>query len=183
MAKKTIGVFVGSARRDSYNKKIALEVCKYLPADFEVKMMDMANLPLYNQDYDDDGNTPKAWDEFRKQVAELDAFFFVTPEYNRSMPPLLKNALDIASRPYGQNRWNAKPGAIMSVSTGAIGGFGSNNQLRQTMAFLNVFVMQQPEGYIGNIPNLIDENGNVVEKTRDFLRIYAEAYANWVKRF
>lgn len=183
MQKKVIGVLVGSARRESYNKKVAVEICKYLPSEFEIKTPELDKLPLYNQDYDDDGNPPKEWTAFRAEVAAMDAFLFVTPEYNRGVTPLMKNALDIASRPYGQNCWSGKPGGIVSVSTGAIGGFGSNQHLRQSMSFLNVFMLQQPEAYIGNAPSLFDESGNIVEKTRGFLKSYADAFAAWVNRF
>lgn len=183
MEKKVIGVLVGSARRESYNKKIALEICKYLSDEFEISMPELAILPLFNQDYDDDGNPPPAWQTFRNAVSGMDAFLFVTPEYNRSVTPLMKNALDIASRPFGQNRWQGKPGGIVSVAPGAIGGFGSNQHLRQSMSFLNVFMLQQPEAYIGNAASLFDEDGRVVERTRDFLQKYAEAFSAWVKRF
>lgn len=183
MKKIVIGVLVGSARRESYNKKIALEICKYLPTEFEVSMPDLSLLSIFNQDYDDDGNTPPAWVNFRNAVAAMDAFLFVTPEYNRSVTPLMKNALDIASRPSGQNRWQGKPGGIVSVAPGAIGGFGSNQHLRQSMSFLDVFMLQQPEAYIGNAAALFGEDGKVVERTRDFLQKYAEAFSTWVKRF
>lgn len=183
MEKKVIGVLVGSARRESYNKKIALEICKYLQPEFEIAIPDLALLPLFNQDYDDDGNTPPTWQAFRAAVAAMDAFLFVTPEYNRSVTPLMKNALDIASRPPGQNCWQGKPGGIVSVSPSAMGGFGSNQHLRQSMSFLNVFMLQQPEAYIGNVGSLFDEGGKLVERTRDFLQKYAEAFSAWVKRF
>lgn len=183
MKKLVVGVLVGSARRESFNKKIALEICKYLPAEFETVMPDLCLLSLFNQDYDDDGNTPPAWENFRDAVTAMDAFLFVTPEYNRSVTPLMKNALDIASRPPGQNRWQGKPGGIVSVSLGAIGGFGSNQHLRQSMSFLDVFMLQQPEAYIGGAASLFDADGKVVEKTQDFLKNYAEAFSAWVMRF
>lgn len=183
MHKKTIGVLVGSARCESFNKKIADVACELMPEEFTVKTIEISKLPLFNQDYDEDGMTPAEWVTFRAAVETLDGFLFVTPEYNRSVPALLKNALDIASRPYGQNRWNAKPGAVISVSTGAMGGFGSNHHLRQTLSFLNVYTMGQPEAYISNAAALFDANGALAENTRNFLQSYVNAFAAWVNRF
>jgi chromate reductase len=139
---------------------------------------------MYNQDYDDEGHPPAEWTRFRKEVKALDGCLFVTPEYNRSFPPVLKNALDIASRPYGQNLWSGKPGAVIGVSPGKLGAFGAGNQLRQTMAFLNIFLMQQPEAYIGEAASLFDEQGKLTNQgTADFLRQYADAFAAWALRF
>ncbi len=183
MGKKTIGIFVGSARRDSFSKKIALAIAAMMPADFEMKMIAIDDLPLFNQDYDDDNATPEPWLRFREQVKALDGFLFVTPEYNRSMPPLLKNALDIASRPAGHNLWNDKPGAIFGVSPGGMGAFGSVNQLRQTLAFLNIHLLQQPEIYLANITNSLDEHGEILEKTTNYLEKAATAFAAWVNKF
>jgi chromate reductase len=107
----------------------------------------------------------------------------VTPEYNRSMPGVLKNAIDIASRPYGKNAWNGKPGAVISVSPGAIGGFGANHHLRQSLVFLNVPALQQPEAYIGNAAKLFDESGKLTDdSTRDFLQKFLQAFAQWIER-
>ncbi|ABX41492.1 NADPH-dependent FMN reductase [Lachnoclostridium phytofermentans] len=180
----TIGVFVGSLRRDSFCKKVANTFQSLIPEGYEMKFIDISKLQMYNQDYDDDGNTPMEWETFRKEVKELDGFLFVTPEYNRSIPPVLKNALDIASRPYGQNVWSGKPGAVFSVSPGNIGGFGANHHLRQVLSFLNVYTMQQPEVYLSNITNSLDEQGNISnESTIKFLQDIANAFAAWIAKF
>ncbi|WP_312371986.1 NADPH-dependent FMN reductase [Lachnoclostridium sp.] len=180
----TIGVFVGSLRRDSFCKKVADTFQSLIPNRYEMKFIDISNLQIYNQDYDDDGNTPQEWETFRKEVKELDGFLFVTPEYNRSIPPVLKNALDIASRPYGQNVWSGKPGAILSVSPGNLGGFGANHHLRQVLSFLNVYTMQQPEVYLSNIVNSLDEQGNISnESTIKFMQDVANAFVSWLDKF
>ena len=181
MAKKIIGVLVGSLRKESFNKKIAKYVCEIIPDDFEVKVIDISGLVLFNQDYDDEGTTPQEWIKFRQEIKEIDAVLFVTPEYNRSVPPVLKNAIDIASRPPGQNAWQGKPGAVISVAPGRIGGFGSNHHLRQSMVVLDVRMMQQPEAYISNVEDILDDQGNVSDKrTQDFLRNFVENYIKWI---
>jgi chromate reductase len=183
MNKIRIGVLVGSARKDSYSRKIAALICDRMPGVFEMRMMDIGSLPMYNQDYDDEGRTPAEWIAFREAVKSLDGVLLVTPEYNRSFPPLLKNALDIASRPYGQNAWNGKPGAIISVSPGKMGAFGASQHLRQVAAFLNILLMQQPEAYIGEAAALFDERGAFKnEGTGKFLADYAAAFAAWVEK-
>lgn len=180
----TIGVFVGSLRRDSFCKKVAETFRSLMPEKYELKFIEIGNLQIFNQDYDEDGDTPKEWETFRKEVKELDGFLFVTPEYNRSIPPVLKNALDIASRPYGQNVWSGKPGAILSVSPGNIGGFGANHHLRQVLSFLNVYTMQQPEAYLSNIMDSLDEQGKISsERTIKFLKDIANAYSEWLDKF
>lgn len=184
MDKKTIGIFTGSLRKKSYNKYVAKIMQELLEEKATVQMMEIGNLPIFCQDYDDENKTPAEWATFRQAVGSLDAFLFVTPEYNRSLPPVLKNALDVASRPYGQNMWNGKPGGVISVSTGQIGGFGANHHLRQTLAFLNVYTMQQPEAYISNIGNSIDENGTLKnESLKSFLGQVADAFLAWIGRF
>lgn len=180
----TIGVFVGSLRRDSLSRKVAETFQSLMPEKYELKIIDISKLQIFNQDYDDDGATPKEWEAFRKEVKELDGFLFVTPEYNRSIPPVLKNALDIASRPYGQNVWSGKPGAILSVSPGNIGGFGANHHLRQVLSFLNVYTMQQPEAYLSNIMDSLDEQGNITsDKTIKYMQNIADAFTAWLDRF
>lgn len=180
---KKIGVIVGSLRKDSYNKKIAEIISKRLESDYEVEFISIDGLPLYNEDLDKDGVVPEEWKKLRKKVSEMDAYVFATPEYNRSVPAVLKNALDIGSRPYGQNVWSGKPAGIISVSTGNIGGFGANHHLRQTMTFLDVFVMQQPEAYISNVTSSFDENGKISERTEKYLNSIADSMNNWFKRF
>ena len=182
MTKKNIGIIIGSLRKGSFSRSIANALIELAPEALAAHIVEIGNLQLYNQDMDDEGNTPESYPQFRKEIAALDGVLFVTPEYNRSMPAVLKNALDVASRPYGQNQWNGKPGAIVSVSMGAMGGMAANLALRQPMVFLNVPLMQQPEAYIGKAQDLLDDKGVLVnESTRAFLQNYMEAYAEWVK--
>src|SRR5665647_1808515 len=143
---------------------------KMATASFEMEEVKLGELLIYNQDLDDEGKPPAAWTTFRKLMKKFDGFLFVTPEYNRSVPGALKNALDVGSRPYGQSVWDGKPGAIVSASPGAISGFGANHHLRQSLVFLNVPAMQQPEAYIGGVAALFDADGNLTnEDTRTFL--------------
>src|SRR6202043_1707027 len=126
-------------------------------------------LPHFDQDLE--ATPPAEWVKFREQVKAADAVLFVTPEFNRSVPGALKNAVDVGSRPYGASVWNGKPGAVISVSPGGIGGFGANHHLRQSLVFLNVPAMQQPEAYIGNAATLFDASGALIDdSTRDFLK-------------
>jgi chromate reductase len=180
--KPKTGVFIGSLRKESFTKKIARELERLASDKFDFTEMEMGNLPMYNQDLDDEGKAPSEWIHFRESVQKLDAVLFVTPEYNRSVPPLLKNAIDIASRPMGKNVWNGKPAAVVGVSPGALGGFGVVQQLRQMFTVLNIPAMQQPEAYIGNAAALLDESGKIQnEKTRAFLASVMDAYLEWVK--
>jgi len=182
MKKKTIGVIVGSLRKGSFNESVARYLAKVAPAHLDFKFIDIGHLPLYNQDLDD--NPPKSYVEFRDQIRALDGFLFVTPEHNRSYPAALKNALDIASRPYGENVWSGKPAGVVSVSIGAIGGFGANHHLRQVLSFLNVPVMQQPEAYVGGIMSSVDEKGEVTDDSlKGFLKDYIDALAAWFDKF
>ena len=183
MSKKTVGILVGSLRRDSFNKKVALYLSGLLEEQFDVKFLNIANLVLYNQDLDNDSDSPHEWLAFRQEVKALDAVLFVTPEYNRSMPAALKNALDVASRPHEANSWGGKPGAVVSVTPGKIGGFGASHHLRQTASCLNIYMMQQPEAYIGGIESAVDADGVTDESVQAFLRKFAGAFADWVNRF
>lgn len=144
----TIAVLVGSLRKESINRKVALALAELAPANLTLNIVEIGDLPLYNEDIDG-ASPPAAYSTFRQQVRSSDAVLFVTPEYNRSVPAPLKNAIDVGSRPYGQSAWSGKPGAIISVSPGAIGGFGANHHLRQSLVFLDVPCMQQPEAYLG----------------------------------
>lgn len=137
----TIAVLVGSLRKESINRKVALALAELAPANLTLNIVEIGDLPLYNEDIDA-GAPPAAYSTFRQQVSSSDAVLFVTPEYNRSVPAPLKNAIDVGSRPYGKSAWSGKPGAIISVSPGAIGGFGANHHLRQSLVFLDVPCMQ-----------------------------------------
>ena len=177
---RKVAVVVGSIRRDSFNRKLALALPKLTPDSLQLTIAEIAQLPLYNQD--DDANPPAPSVAFKKQIQEADAVLFVTPEYNRSVPGVLKNAIDIASRPYGHSAWNGKPGAVISLSPGAIGGFGANHHLRQSLVFLNVPVLQQPEAYIGGAADLFDEAGGIKKPdTQEFLRKFMGAFAGWIE--
>ena len=151
-----------------------------MPENFEMIPLALDDLAMYNQDFDDNACPPKEWIAFREKVNEMDGYLFVTPEYNRSIPAVLKNALDIASRPYGHNVWNGKPGAIISVSVGKMGGFGANHALRQAVVFLNILLLQQPEAYIGEVASLFNGNEIINEGTRKFLSGFAQAFAQWI---
>jgi chromate reductase len=180
MASKKIAVFIGSLRKESLNRKMAHAVMEVAPASLKLEIVEIGQLPLYNED--EDKNPPAAWTSFRNTVAGYDGVLFFTPEYNRSVPAALKNALDVGSRPYGHSVWSGKPGAIISVSPGAIGGFGANHHLRQSLVFLDVPCMQQPEAYIGGAAALFDDQGKLTnDKTREFLTKFINAYAQWVE--
>lgn len=182
MAEKIIGVLVGSLRKESYNRKIANFVINNAPQGFIFKLINIADLPVYNQDYDE--ASPESYTKFRNEIKGVDAFLFVTPEHNRSVPAALKNALDIASRPWGQNVWDGKPAGIISVSIGGIGGFGANHHLRQSLSFLNVFTLQQPEAYVGNISDADFSPEGVLtnERTAKFVKNFIDAFTAWVTR-
>lgn len=176
-----IGVFVGSLRKGSYSRAIANFVVKQSSTDLQFEIVEIGNLPLYNQDYD--GENIDVYTKFREKVKSFDAYLFVTPEYNRSLPAVLKNAIDVASRPWGQNLWGGKPGAVISQSIGNIGGFGSNHHLRQVLSFVDVYTMQQPECYISNSSESIDENGNISDRTSTFLISFIDSFKTWIGHF
>ena len=177
---RKIAVIVGSLRKGSYNRMTAKVLAALAPAGLQLEIVEIGQLPLYNQD--DDGAPPPAWVAFREKIKAADAVLFVTPEYNRSVPGVLKNAIDVGSRPHGHSAWEGKPGAVISVSPGAMGGFGANQHLRQSCVFLNVPTMQQPEAYIGGAATLFDKEGNITnEGTRKFLKGFVEAFAEWVE--
>src|SRR5215469_4922539 len=161
MSTKEVAVLVGSLRKDSFNRKIANALSTLAPEQLKLEIVEIGQLALYNQDDDAPGQVPPAWQSFRDRIKRADAVLFVTPEYNRSVPGVLKNAIDVGSRPYGQSAWEGKPGAVISVSPGAIGAYGANHHLRQSMVFLNVPMMQQPEAYVGGAANLFDDKGNI----------------------
>ena len=182
MGKKTVGILVGSLRQGSYCKRVALHLVGLLSGQYDVTLPDIGRLTFYNEDLDAEGLTPQPWLDFRREIRALDGVVFVTPEYNRSLTPVLKNAMDIASRPYGQNAWAGKPGAVVSVTPGRLGGFGANQALRQTAAFLNIAVMSQPEVYIADAAALTNEDGVTDEGLGRLLRDFAGAYGKWVEQ-
>jgi chromate reductase, NAD(P)H dehydrogenase (quinone) len=179
-ARWNVAVLVGSLRRESFNRKMANALIGVAPPSLALEIVEIRDLPLYNQD--DDANPPAASAAFKARIQQADAALFVTPEYNRSVPGLLKNAIDVASRPYGKSAWNGKPAAVISVSPGAIGAFGANHHLRQSLVFLNMPALQQPEAYIGGAAGLFDEQGKLInDSTRDFLKKFLDAFAAWIE--
>jgi len=151
------------------------------PSSLKLDIVEIGQLPFYNEDLEADP-PPAPWTTFRQRIKAADAVLFVTPEYNRSVPAALKNALDVGSRPYGSSVWDRKPGAVVSGSPGAIGGFGANHHLRQSLVFLNVPTMQQPEVYLSHVDKFFDEHGKVVsDGTRKFLQAIMQAFANWAE--
>lgn len=181
MAKKNIALIVGSLRKDSYNRKVAHELMRLAPDELDLNIVEIGDLPLYNEDLE--AETPQAWSDFRHAMNESDGVIFISPEYNRSMSGALKNAIDVGSRPYGQSVWKGLPGAVMTVSQSAIGGFGANHNIRQSVVFLDVAMMPAPEVYIGQIQNLINEDGRLVEDTAQFLTTVLNTYRDWVHKF
>jgi chromate reductase len=178
---KDIAVFVGSLRKESFTRKVAIALAKLAPPAMKLSIVEIGHLALYNQDLD--ANPPADWVALKDRIKRADAVLFMTPEYNRSVPGVLKNAIDIASRPYGQSAWDGKPGAVISVSPGAIGGFGAQHHLRQSLVFLNVRAMAQPEAYIGNAATLVDDKGEFANQaTREFMTKFLAAFDDWIDR-
>src|SRR3954449_8709631 len=174
-------VLVGSLRKASFNRTLANALISLAPSSLKLEIVEIGKLPLYNEDLDID--PPASWTAFRQRIKGADAVLFVTPEYNRSVPAALKNALDVRSRPYGSSVWDRKPGAIVSSSPGAIAGFGANHHLRQSLVFLNVPTMQQPEAYIAHADKLFAEDGSISNpQTHDFMTKYLAAFEQWITR-
>lgn len=183
MADKTIGILVGSLRKESFNKKIANFLIKNVPEGYVLEIIEIGHLALYNQDFDEEGS-PETYPPFREKIKSLQGVIFVTPEYNRSVPSVLKNAIDVASRPYGKNNWDGKPALVISSSISNVSGFGANHHLRQSLVFLNMPTLQQPEVYIPNVQSLFDDNGNLTkEDSSKFLKDVLAAYISFVEKF
>lgn len=177
---RDVTVFVGSLRKDSITRKVANALVTVAPATFALEIVPIGDLPLYNQD-DETPTPPAAWVRFRERVRRCDAVIFTTPEYNRSVPGVLKNAIDVGSRPHGKSAWSKKPAAVVSVSPGALSGFGAHHHLRQMLVFLDMPTLQQPEMYIGNAAALFDAQGKLTnDGTRDFLAKFMTAFEAWI---
>ncbi len=177
--KTNVAILIGSLRKDSLNRKLAQALIAIAPAELKLEIVEIGDLPLFNQDFEVD--PPQAVHEFKRRIRAADAVLFVTPEYNRSVPGVLKNAIDIGSRPSGKSAWNGKPGAVISVSPSGIGAFGANHHLRQSLVFLNVPTMAQPEAYIGNAASLFNDKGDLVNgSTCDFLGKFLQAFSRWI---
>ena len=179
MTLRNVATIVGSLRKDSFNRKIANELIALAPASLKLQILEIGQLPFFDQDLE--ATPPEEWEAFRARVAKADAVLFVTPEYNRSVPAVLKNALDVGSRPYGKSVWSGKPAAVASASLGAIGGFGATHHLRQSLTFVNMPTLQQPEVYISNVSTLLDEAGKFNDGTRDLLKGFLAAFAAWIE--
>jgi chromate reductase, NAD(P)H dehydrogenase (quinone) len=177
-----IAILVGSLRKDSYNRKIARAMCAIRDDNLECAMVEIGDLPLYNQDYDSAPQQPQQYVRFRDQVRSADGVLFVSPEYNRGMPGVLKNAIDVGSRPYGKSVFDKKPAAVVTASIGAIGGFGANHQIRQSCVFLNMPVMTQPEAYLSNVgDDSFNADGSLKEGgLKDVVTKVAHAFHDWV---
>jgi chromate reductase, NAD(P)H dehydrogenase (quinone) len=175
-----IAIIVGSLREGSLNRKMARAICAIRDDNLDCSTVEIGDLPLYNQDLD--ANPPEQWARFRDQVRPADGVLFVSPEYNRGVPGVLKNAIDVGSRPYGQSVFDKKPAAVVTVSPGGIGGFGANHQIRQTCVFLNMPVMQQPEAYLGHVnDDSFDQNGQLKDgPLKELVTSLAHAFHDWV---
>ena len=182
MSKIKIAVVVGSLRKDSLNRRLARAVEQLAPQDFEFSHLRIDDLPLYNQDFDSD--YPVTAMRLKRDVEAADALLFATPEYNRSIPGVLKNALDIGSRPWGKNSFAGKPGGVLGISVGAVGTAAAQQHLRTILAYLDVPTLGQPEVYLQFKEGLIDEHGRIdSDDTRKFLQDFMDRYAAWVKGF
>jgi len=177
---KDVAVVVGSLRKGSFSRKVALALAELAPPSLKLNIVEIRDLGFYDQDLDD--NPPALWVEFRKRIKAADGVLFVTPEYNRSVPGVLKNAIDVGSRPYGHSAWDAKPAGVVSVTPGALGAFGANHHLRQSLVFLNMPTLQQPEAYLSGASKFFDDAGKLTsDSTRQFLQQFIQAFASWVE--
>jgi chromate reductase len=177
-----VAVLVGSLRKASLNRKVARALALVAPSRLSFGVIDFETLPLYDEDLEAEG-APVPWKSFREQVRRHDAVLFITPEYNRSVPGGLKNAIDVGSRPYGKSVWSGKPAAVISASPGKVGGFGANHHLRQSLVFLDMPVLQQPEMYLGGANTLFDGDGSLIDDdARSLLIKFASAFAAWIDR-
>ncbi len=179
---RKVAVIVGSLRRESFSRKVALNLIDLAPDHIVAEIVEIRDLPFYNEDLDT-ADPPAPWRAFRGSVTAADAVLFVTPEYNRSVPGALKNAIDVGSRPYGKAAWSKKPGAVVSVTPGALGAFGANHHLRQSCVFLDIPMMPQPEAYLAGVGKWFDDQGRIAsEDTRKFLAAFMSAYADWIEK-
>ena len=176
---RDVAVLVGSLRKDSINRKVAAALRELAPASLKLEIIEIGHLPLYNRDQD--AKPPAEWAAFRQRIKGADAILFVTPEYNRSVPAPLKNAIDVGSRPYGQSAWNGKPGAVVSASPGAIGGIRRKPSPAAVVGVSELPAMRQPEAYIGGADKLFDAEGKLVsDGTRKFLKDFMHAFSDWI---
>jgi chromate reductase len=178
-----VGVIVGSLRKAAYSRMLARALPELTPPSLQLIDIGIGDLPLYNYDLETE-RPPPAWTAFRTAVKGVDAVLFVTPEFNRSMPGAVKNAMDVGSRPWGDSAWSGKPAGVISLSPGALGAMASNHHLRQVLMAVNLAAMPYPEAYIPDAGTLFDESGTLTSaETRQFLQSFMEAFAAWVSRF
>jgi chromate reductase len=183
MAQRNVGVIVGSLRKGAYTRMLSRALPELAPSSMKLTDIGIGDLPLYNQDLETE-TPPPAWTTFRNQVAASDAILFVTPEYNRSMPGAVKNALDVGSRPWGKSAWSGKPAGVISLTPGALGAMASNNHLRQVLFAVNLAAMPYPEAYIPAAATLFDESGKLVKtETREFLSTFMQAFEQWIAKW
>jgi len=176
-----VGVLVGSLRKQSWSRKLALALRDTAPPTLALEIIEIGAMSMYN--FDDEPDPPPAWLDFRNRIRALDALLVVTPEYNRSIPSVLKNAIDVGSRPKGQSAFAGKPAAVISISPGAMGGYGANQHVRQSLACLDVAIMPFPEAYIGGIDRAFGDDGRIaVDSTRAFLDGFMRTFASWVEK-
>lgn len=180
MSKYQIAVVVGSLRKDSFNHQMANAIVKLAPSDFSFKQLQISDLPLYNQD--DDANQSAPVKRLKAEILASQGLLFLTPEYNRSIPGVLKNAIDQASRPYGQSAWAGKPAGVLGVSVGAIGTAIAQQHLRNILAYLDVPTLGQPEAFIQAKEGLFDQDGNIGAGSQKFLQAWMDQYVAWVKK-
>ena len=180
MSQYPIAVIVGSLRQDSFNHKLANAIVKLAPPEFSFTQLQIGNLPLYNQD--DDANPADSVKQLKAEITAARGLLFVTPEYNRSIPGVLKNAIDHASRPYGQSAWAGKPAGVMGASIGPIGTAMAQQHLRNMLAYLDVPTLGQPEAFIQVKDGLFDEHGNIAADSKEFLQTWMDHYVAWVKK-
>ena len=180
MSQYQIAVVVGSLRKDSFNRKFANAIVKLAPAEFTFKQVQIGDLPLYNQD--DDAKQAESVKRLKAELTASQGLLFVTAEYNRSIPGVLKNAIDHASRPYGQNAWSGKPAGVLGVSIGAAGTAMAQQHLRNVLAYLDVPTLGQPEAFIQAKESLFDKDGNIGTDSRKFLQDWMDRYTAWVKK-
>ena len=179
---KRIGFIVGSLRKGSFSRKMAKQMATMLPEGYAGELVDIGQLPLYNQDFDEEG-APESYAAFRDTIKSLDGLIIVTPEYNRGTSAVLKNALDVASRPYGQNKWGGKPTMVVGVTPGALGAMAGVIDVRKSLSFLNVPVMGQPEAYISNAGELFNDDGTFIKPdTQAFVQKLVDAYVRFHKK-
>ena len=181
MTTRNIAVIVGSLRKDSFTRKVAQSMIELAPASLNLEIVEIRDLPLYNQD-DETDDPPAAFTAFRERIKPADGILFCTPEYNRSVPGALKNAIDVGSRPYGKAAWTGKPCAIVSVSPGALGGFGANHHLRQMLPFLDMPCMPAPEAYVGQVAAKYEGERLIDDSSRAFFQTFIDTFAAWVER-